>query len=124
MLSLTSCYVHKTTTHYYLSGRLLRCVRCPTAYHVGDLCIAAGSTDLPGYYIVCSKHFLPDKSHKHHSHFNVSWCFICSKGKQYRFIFHQTIHIVDYNYLIMKYNNNSNVEYFVCLNVEWNSNSC
>ncbi|XP_013395889.1 histone-lysine N-methyltransferase NSD2-like [Lingula anatina] len=61
-------------------GRLYRCVRCPTAYHAGDLCVAAGSVNLAGYNIVCSKHFQPVKAHKHHSHVNVSWCFICNKG--------------------------------------------
>ncbi|XP_055956003.1 histone-lysine N-methyltransferase NSD2 isoform X2 [Patella vulgata] len=61
-------------------GRLLRCVRCPVAYHAGDYCIAAGSINLAGNYIVCSSHFQPNKTHRHHSHVNVSWCFQCSKG--------------------------------------------
>ncbi|XP_046335260.2 histone-lysine N-methyltransferase NSD2-like isoform X2 [Haliotis rufescens] len=61
-------------------GRLYRCVRCPTAYHVGDFCIAAGSKNLAGLNIVCSNHFQPKKSQAHHSHVNVSWCFICSQG--------------------------------------------
>jgi hypothetical protein len=25
--------------------RLVRCIRCPTTYHVGDYCIAAGTID-------------------------------------------------------------------------------
>ena len=57
---------------------MYRCVRCPTAYHVGDFCLAAGSMPLAGYYIVCSKHFQPVG--KQHAHINVSWCFACSKG--------------------------------------------
>nr|XP_006812995.1 PREDICTED: histone-lysine N-methyltransferase NSD2-like isoform X2 [Saccoglossus kowalevskii] len=61
-------------------GRLTRCVRCPTAYHTGDNCIAAGSIVLASNAIVCSKHFQPVKTQKHHSHVNVSWCFMCSKG--------------------------------------------
>ncbi|XP_041368647.1 histone-lysine N-methyltransferase NSD2-like isoform X2 [Gigantopelta aegis] len=61
-------------------GRLLRCVRCPTAYHIGEYCLAAGSINLPGYHIVCSSHFKPNRSTAHHSHINVSWCFMCSKG--------------------------------------------
>ncbi|XP_070541450.1 histone-lysine N-methyltransferase NSD2-like isoform X2 [Ptychodera flava] len=61
-------------------GRLTRCVRCPTAYHAGDGCIAAGSIVLASNAIVCSKHFQPVKTQKHHSHVNVSWCFMCSKG--------------------------------------------
>ncbi|PVD31080.1 hypothetical protein C0Q70_10357 [Pomacea canaliculata] len=63
-----------------VKGRLLRCVRCPTAYHVGDFCIAAGSKHLAGYHIVCSGHFKPLKSQAHHVRINVSWCFSCSKG--------------------------------------------
>ncbi|KAK3095090.1 hypothetical protein FSP39_010180 [Pinctada imbricata] len=61
-------------------GRLLRCVRCPTAYHIGDFCIAAGSENLPGYNIVCSKHFQPLKTKNYHSHVNVGWCFVCNLG--------------------------------------------
>ncbi|XP_052226023.1 histone-lysine N-methyltransferase NSD2-like isoform X2 [Dreissena polymorpha] len=62
------------------NGRLLRCVRCPTAYHVGDFCIAAGSINLTGLNIVCAKHFQPIPSMKHHTHVNVGWCFSCNKG--------------------------------------------
>ncbi|XP_060585586.1 histone-lysine N-methyltransferase NSD2-like isoform X2 [Ruditapes philippinarum] len=62
------------------NGRLLRCVRCPTAFHVGDFCISAGSINLTGFNIVCAKHFQPIPSMKHHSHVNVSWCFSCNKG--------------------------------------------
>ncbi|KAI8485616.1 Histone-lysine N-methyltransferase, H3 lysine-36 and H4 lysine-20 specific [Branchiostoma belcheri] len=62
-------------------GRILaRCVRCPTAYHVNDSCIAAGCIQLAQNNIVCSNHFQPVKNQAHHSHVNVSWCFICSKG--------------------------------------------
>lgn len=64
-----------------LLGRLLRCVRCPTAYHTGDFCIAAGSENLPGHNIVCSKHFQPNRTQKYHTHINVSWCFVCNLGK-------------------------------------------
>ncbi|PIK36275.1 putative histone-lysine N-methyltransferase NSD2 isoform X2 [Apostichopus japonicus] len=58
----------------------MRCIRCPTAYHCGDGCVAAGSMQLSSTTIVCSKHFKPIKSMKHHSHVSVSWCFICSTG--------------------------------------------
>lgn len=63
-----------------IAGRLYRCVRCPVAYHIGDFCIAAGSEHLGGYHIVCSGHFKPIKTQKHHLRINVSWCFSCSKG--------------------------------------------
>jgi hypothetical protein len=66
---------------FHVAGRLYRCVRCPTAYHVGDFCLAAGSVNLGGYHILCSNHFTPVKTHKHHQRINVSWCFSCSKGR-------------------------------------------
>ena len=63
-------------------GRMYRCVRCPTAYHANDLCIAAGSHHLGGLDIVCSRHFTPDlhSKRRYHSRVNVGWCFICSIG--------------------------------------------
>ena len=63
-----------------VAGRLLRCIRCPTAYHIGDFCIAAGSINLTGFNIVCARHFQPILTQKHHTHVNVSWCFDCNKG--------------------------------------------
>lgn len=66
----------------FLGAKLFKCVRCPSAYHVGEFCIAAGSLNLPGYNIVCPKHFKRSKSNKAvHSHVNVSWCFSCNNGK-------------------------------------------
>ena len=61
-------------------GRLFKCVKCPTAYHQGDFCIAAGSEYLGGSYIICSNHFQPKKGLSMHSQVNINWCFICSKG--------------------------------------------
>lgn len=63
------------------TGRFYRCVRCPTAYHVGDFCIAAGSVNLAGSHIVCSDHFQPNRSLSCHSRINITWCFSCSKGE-------------------------------------------
>ncbi len=42
-------------------GKLVKCVRCPSAYHVGDYCIPAGSVVLNSMYIVCPNHFQPLK---------------------------------------------------------------
>ncbi|XP_067100108.1 histone-lysine N-methyltransferase NSD2 [Osmerus mordax] len=61
-------------------GRMTRCLRCPVAYHTGDLCVAAGSQVLSPNAIVCTNHFSAKKGYSHHSHVNVSWCFVCSKG--------------------------------------------
>ena len=62
------------------TGRFFKCIRCPTAYHVGEFCMAAGSMQLEGHNIVCSRHFQPVRTQSHHQHINVSWCFLCSKG--------------------------------------------
>ena len=59
--------------------RLLRCVRCPTAYHASS-CLVAGCVQLTSSLMVCNRHFVPQKSKPHHSHYNVSWCFVCSTG--------------------------------------------
>lgn len=58
----------------------MRCLRCPVAYHAGDLCVAAGSEMVTSTAIICTNHFNAKKAYRHHSHVNVSWCFVCSKG--------------------------------------------
>uniref|UniRef100_A0A672HEJ8 Nuclear receptor binding SET domain protein 2 n=2 Tax=Salarias fasciatus TaxID=181472 RepID=A0A672HEJ8_SALFA len=60
----------------------MRCLRCPVAYHVGDLCVAAGSEMITNTAFICTNHFHAKKGYRHHSHVNVSWCFVCSKGGQ------------------------------------------
>lgn len=61
-------------------GRFVRCVRCPTAYHVGDYCLPPGSLVLNNQYIVCTAHFIPIKRHSLHNRVNVTWCFVCCKN--------------------------------------------
>ncbi|XP_062572179.1 histone-lysine N-methyltransferase NSD2-like [Saccostrea cucullata] len=75
-----TCSIENSKKTKASKGRLVRCVRCPTAYHTGDFCIAAGSENLPGYNIVCNKHFQPNRTQKYHNHINVSWCFVCNLG--------------------------------------------
>ncbi|POI27535.1 hypothetical protein CIB84_008715, partial [Bambusicola thoracicus] len=65
-----------------LLGKMMRCVRCPVAYHAGDVCIAAGCAVIASNSIVCTNHFTAMKGKSHHAHVNVSWCFVCSKGKR------------------------------------------
>lgn len=60
---------------------MMRCVRCPVAYHGGDACLAAGCLVLAPHSIVCAGHFTARKGKRHHAHVNVSWCFVCSKGE-------------------------------------------
>ncbi|RMC14419.1 hypothetical protein DUI87_09515 [Hirundo rustica rustica] len=64
------------------SRKMLRCVRCPVAYHAGDVCIAAGCAVIASNSIVCTNHFTATKGKSHHAHVNVSWCFVCSKALQ------------------------------------------
>uniref|UniRef100_A0A3P8WLT6 Nuclear receptor binding SET domain protein 1b n=1 Tax=Cynoglossus semilaevis TaxID=244447 RepID=A0A3P8WLT6_CYNSE len=60
--------------------RLVRCVRCPVAYHATDLCMAAGCVVLSNNSIICPNHFTPRRGVKNHEHVNVSWCFVCTEG--------------------------------------------
>lgn len=60
-------------------GRMIRCVRCPTAYHISG-CLVAGCIPICSNLMVCSKHFLREKNKAHHTHVNVNWCFVCSIG--------------------------------------------
>ena len=63
--------------------KLMHCVRCPTAYHTGDHCVAAGTIQLTKTDIICPKHYKPapkTKKGNQASHINTNWCFICSAG--------------------------------------------
>ncbi|XP_064631567.1 histone-lysine N-methyltransferase NSD2-like [Lineus longissimus] len=77
-----TCYANNPKSMKANKGRLVRCIRCPTAYHtgIGDQCIAAGCEQITACSMICSKHFKPEKNKGHHAHVNVSWCFGCSKG--------------------------------------------
>ncbi|TSW48756.1 Histone-lysine N-methyltransferase NSD2 [Bagarius yarrelli] len=75
-----SCHCSGRGTAKATKGKMIRCLRCPVAYHTGDLCIAAGSEMLTPTTMLCTNHFNPKKGYRHHTHVNVSWCFICSKG--------------------------------------------
>lgn len=63
------------------SGKMMRCIRCPVAYHGGDTCLAAGCSVIASNSIICTAHFTARKGKRHHAHVNVSWCFVCSKGE-------------------------------------------
>uniref|UniRef100_H3DES3 Histone-lysine N-methyltransferase NSD3 n=1 Tax=Tetraodon nigroviridis TaxID=99883 RepID=H3DES3_TETNG len=58
-------------------GRLMRCIRCPVAYHTGDSCVAAGSVILTHHIMICSSH---EERPPHLPRVNVSWCFLCARG--------------------------------------------
>ncbi|KAL6105919.1 nsd2 [Pungitius sinensis] len=77
-----SCHYGCRSKQRAAKGRLTRCLRCPVAYHAGDPCVAAGSEAVTNTAIICTNHFNAKKGYSHHSHVNVSWCFVCSKGGQ------------------------------------------
>uniref|UniRef100_A0A8C6TB84 Histone-lysine N-methyltransferase NSD3 n=1 Tax=Neogobius melanostomus TaxID=47308 RepID=A0A8C6TB84_9GOBI len=61
-------------------GRLMRCIRCPVAYHSGDSCVAAGSVVLTHHIMICSSHSSTKKNGLLSSPVNVGWCFLCDRG--------------------------------------------
>ena len=62
-------------------GRLMRCIRCPSAYHTGDSCVAAGSVALTHHIMICSSHGSAKRNGLLTSPVNVGWCFLCARGK-------------------------------------------
>ena len=65
------------------SQKLMRCMRCPTSYHAGDFCVAAGTMQVTQTDIICPKHYTPPVKQRKgvgSYHVNTSWCFVCSKG--------------------------------------------
>ncbi|CAL8283138.1 unnamed protein product [Lota lota] len=77
-----SCHLGCRSNGKATKGKMMRCLRCPVAYHVGELCVSAGSQVVTSTALVCTSHFNAKKGYSHHSHVNVSWCFVCSKGGQ------------------------------------------
>ncbi|KAJ8281435.1 hypothetical protein GJAV_G00067660 [Gymnothorax javanicus] len=75
-----SCHYSTRSRPKARKGKMMRCIRCPVAYHAGEQCVAAGSETLTSSAIICTNHFVPKKGYSQHSHVNVSWCFVCSKG--------------------------------------------
>uniref|UniRef100_A0A6Q2ZJF2 Nuclear receptor binding SET domain protein 2 n=1 Tax=Esox lucius TaxID=8010 RepID=A0A6Q2ZJF2_ESOLU len=77
-----SCHYSCRSNPKASKGKMMRCLRCPVAYHTGEMCVAAGSEMLTPTTIICTHHFTAKKGYSHHAHVNVSWCFVCSKGGQ------------------------------------------
>ncbi|XP_056233381.1 histone-lysine N-methyltransferase NSD3 isoform X5 [Seriola aureovittata] len=61
-------------------GRLMRCIRCPLAYHTGDSCVAAGSVALTHHIMICSSHGSAKRNGLLTSPVNVGWCFLCARA--------------------------------------------
>ncbi|XP_068457235.1 uncharacterized protein nsd1b [Clinocottus analis] len=75
-----TCFIANPNSPSISKGRLVRCVRCPVAYHATDLCMAAGCVVLSNNSVICPNHFAPRRGVKNHEHVNVSWCFVCTEG--------------------------------------------
>ncbi|XP_054481550.1 LOW QUALITY PROTEIN: histone-lysine N-methyltransferase, H3 lysine-36 specific [Anoplopoma fimbria] len=75
-----TCFIANPNSSSISKGRLVRCVRCPVAYHATDLCMAAGCVVLSNNSIICPNHFTARRGVKNHEHVNVSWCFVCTEG--------------------------------------------
>ncbi|XP_055518087.1 histone-lysine N-methyltransferase NSD3 isoform X2 [Leucoraja erinacea] len=76
----SSCLADNRETAKATKGRMMRCLRCPVAYHTGESCIAAGSLVLSPHSIICNNHSSLKKSSRASLQVNVSWCFICARG--------------------------------------------
>ncbi|XP_049906745.1 histone-lysine N-methyltransferase NSD3 isoform X2 [Epinephelus moara] len=61
-------------------GRLMRCIRCPVAYHTGDSCVAAGSVSITHHIMICSNHGSAKRNGLLTSPINVGWCFLCARA--------------------------------------------
>ncbi|XP_062870295.1 histone-lysine N-methyltransferase NSD3 isoform X2 [Trichomycterus rosablanca] len=75
-----TCWLEKDSQKA-VKGRLMRCIRCPAAYHVGDVCVPAGSVVLTPHVMICSSHSSSRKNGHLCSPVNVGWCFVCSRGR-------------------------------------------
>ncbi|XP_037544178.1 uncharacterized protein LOC119420823, partial [Nematolebias whitei] len=61
-----TCFIASPNSSSISKGRLVRCVRCPVAYHATDLCMAAGCVVLSNNSIICPNHFTPRRGVKNH----------------------------------------------------------
>ncbi|XP_031295954.2 histone-lysine N-methyltransferase NSD3 isoform X2 [Camelus dromedarius] len=73
----SACSMEKDI-HKASKGRMMRCLRCPMAYHSGDTCIAAGSIFVSSCVLICSNH--SKRSSNSSSAVNVGFCFVCARG--------------------------------------------
>lgn len=74
----SACCMEKDI-HKASKGRMIRCLRCPVAYHSGDACIAAGSLFVSSCILICSNH--SKRSSSSSAAINVGFCFVCARGE-------------------------------------------
>nr|XP_044987435.1 histone-lysine N-methyltransferase NSD3 isoform X2 [Jaculus jaculus] len=73
----SACLVEKDA-HKASKGRMMKCLRCPVAYHPGDACVAAGSVPVSSHTLICSDH--SKRSGHSAAAVNVGFCFVCARG--------------------------------------------
>ena len=61
------------------NSKIVRCIRCPTAYHQKS-CFIAGCQVLSSQLMICDQHYEEEAKKKKKNHVNVTWCFVCSHG--------------------------------------------
>lgn len=64
------------------SGQLLKCVKCPSAYHLQTTCIPAGTKVLSSTQAICPRHITEKEisrnvKEKKDKPLNVDWCNLC-----------------------------------------------
>lgn len=62
------------------NSKIVKCIRCPTAYHQ-KTCFIAGCQVLSSQFMICDQHYEEEAlKKKKKNHVNVTWCFVCSHG--------------------------------------------
>lgn len=60
--------------------KLLKCIRCPLAFHNTPICISAGMVMLTDEYVICPDHYSEFNTNRLNRHINVNLCMSCLKG--------------------------------------------
>ncbi len=63
---------------------MLRCMRCPAAYHKRDGCVPAGADLRNNNWLICPDHFDAKEAAQPKGHVNVDYCFDCQTGTTIR----------------------------------------
>ncbi|KAH9528291.1 Histone-lysine N-methyltransferase, H3 lysine-36 and H4 lysine-20 specific [Dermatophagoides farinae] len=59
--------------------KLMKCILCPVAYHANEICIGAGTMQLPDSHIICQDHYEDFNTNRNNRHINVNYCMACIK---------------------------------------------
>nr|SZF06518.1 histone-lysine N-methyltransferase NSD2 isoform X1 [Psoroptes ovis] len=59
--------------------KLMKCMLCPVAYHANEICIGAGTMQLPDSRIICQDHYEDFNISRNNRHINVNYCMACIK---------------------------------------------